>query len=141
MVFIPNDKLLAEYRKDFANTLALFEQRADGNMRPSENFGFTRETVNSQKMLKEIHEDNANVVDDYTFLKSRLFDMSINDWDRHEGQWRRGEIDCDSTNADNCEKLKAEKKYWELSTNPWPPVPTARCHQKDKLPKDPAALT
>ena len=112
MVFIPNDKLLAEYKKDFANTLALFEQRADGNIRPAENFGFTRETVNSKKMLKEIHEDNANAVDDYTYLKSRLFDMWINDWDRHEGQWRWGEIDCDSTRDENCDKLKASKKYF-----------------------------
>jgi len=112
MVFIPNDKLLAEYKKDFANTLALFEQRAEGNIRPSENFGFTRETVNSKKMLKQIHEDNANAVDDYTYLKSRLFDMWINDWDRHEGQWRWGEIDCDTLKADDCEKLKAERKYF-----------------------------
>src|SRR6185436_8471078 len=103
MVFIPNDKLLAEYKKDFANTIALFEQRADGTMRPAENFGYARESVSSKKMLEEIHEDNANAVDDYTFLKSRLFDMWINDWDRHEGQWRWGEIDCDSSRDDKCE--------------------------------------
>jgi len=112
MVFIPNDKLLAEYKKDFANTLALFEQRADGNMRPAENFGYARETVNSKKMLKAIHDDNANTVDDFTYLKSRLFDMWINDWDRHEGQWRWGEIDCDSANDETCAKLKAGKKYF-----------------------------
>jgi hypothetical protein len=112
MVFIPNDKLLAEYKKDFANTIALFEQRAEGNMRPAENFGYARESVNSKKMLEEIHDDNANAVDDYTFLKSRLFDMWINDWDRHEGQWRWGEIDCDSSHDDRCAKLKARKKYF-----------------------------
>ena len=112
MVFIPNDKLLAEYKKDFANTLALFEQRADGNIRPSENFGFAKETVNSKKMLDEIHSDNANTVDDYKYLKSRLFDMWINDWDRHEGQWRWGEIDCDSLHNEDCARLKAEKKYF-----------------------------
>jgi hypothetical protein len=112
MVYIPNDVLLAEYKADFANTIALFEQRADGKMRPAENFGYSRESVSSSKMLSSLHEDNANAVDDFTFLKSRLFDMWINDWDRHENQWRWGEIACDSSNRARCEKLKATGKFY-----------------------------
>lgn len=112
MVYVPNDVLLAEYKKDFANTLALFEQRADGTMRPKENFGYSKESVSSAKMLDDLHEDNANSIDDYKFLKSRLFDMWINDWDRHENQWRWGEITCNDSNKTACEKLKATGKVY-----------------------------
>lgn len=111
MVFIPNDKLLAEYRKDFANTLALFEKRAGGKLLPEGNFGYAKEAIGSDEMLENIHKDNAVMVDDYAFLKSRLFDMWINDWDRHEGQWQWGVIEC-TENDEQCKKLKAKQQYY-----------------------------
>lgn len=112
MVYIPNDILLREYRKDFANTLALLEQRPDGNLAPSANFGYVKESISTEKMIKNLHEDNANGYDERKFLKSRLFDIWINDWDRHDGQWRWGEVECNETNRDECGKLKAKKQYY-----------------------------
>lgn len=112
MVYIPNDKLLAEYRKDFANTLALFEQRADGKLSPTENFGYAKETISSYKMLDNLHEDHGNGHDEYALLKSRLFDIWINDWDRHENQWRWGTIECNDANAERCKLFKAKDRYY-----------------------------
>ncbi len=111
MVFIPNDKLLAEYRKDFANTLALFEKRAGGKLTPEGNFGYAKEAIGSDEMLESLHKDNGEMVDDYAFLKSRLFDMWIHDWDRHEGQWQWGVIEC-TENTEHCKALKAKQKYY-----------------------------
>src|SRR5205823_9648717 len=31
--------------------------------------------------------------DQHAFIKARLFDMLINDWDRHEDQWRWGAVE------------------------------------------------
>ncbi|MFI5219940.1 MAG: hypothetical protein ACHQNT_10665, partial [Bacteroidia bacterium] len=112
MVYIPNDKKLEEYRKDFGNTLALFEQRADGKFTPSENFGNAREAISSSKLLNELHKDNDNRIDQYALLKSRLFDIWIHDWDRHEDQWRWGVIKCSAENAEHCKQLKAKDKYY-----------------------------
>ncbi|MEO5569400.1 MAG: hypothetical protein ABIT08_12785, partial [Bacteroidia bacterium] len=113
MVYIPNDPKLKEYRKDFANTLALIEQRADGKFTPSENFGYAKEAISSFKLLDVLQKDNGNRIDQYALLKSRLFDMWINDWDRHEDQWRWGLIKCnEEENAEHCKQLKAEDKYY-----------------------------
>jgi hypothetical protein len=112
IVYIPNDRKLAEYRKDFANTLALFEQRADGKFSPAKNFGNTTETISSFKLLKILHRDNADKIDEYLLLKSRLFDIWINDWDRHEDQWRWGIVKCNDENAGYCKQLKAKDKYY-----------------------------
>jgi hypothetical protein len=112
MVYIPNDRKLMEYRKDFANTLALMEQRADGKFTPTENFGYAKEAISSYKLLDVLHKDNGNRVDQYALLKSRLFDIWINDWDRHEDQWRWGVIKCNEQNAEHCKQLKAKDKYY-----------------------------
>src|SRR6185436_10919041 len=112
LVYIPNDAILKEYRKEFANKLALFEQRADGNLPRVENFGNAKTAISTFKMLDKLHEDNANQPDEYVLLKSRLFDIWINDWDRHEDQWRWGTVDCDNTNAERCKLLKATKEYY-----------------------------
>ena len=39
-------------------------------------------------MLKRLYKDNDNYVDQQWVLKSRLFDLYIGDWDRHDDQWR-----------------------------------------------------
>ncbi|MEP7170151.1 MAG: hypothetical protein ABI855_12330, partial [Bacteroidota bacterium] len=120
MVYIPNDLKLHEYRKDFANTLALFEQRAGAKMTPVENFGAATEAVNTAKMLDQMHKDNGNMPDEYALLKVRLFDMWINDWDRHEDQWRWTVVKCNSDSEDaRCKKLGAKDRYYE-------PVPLDR---------------
>src|SRR5205085_4228533 len=36
---------------------------------------------------------NDNVADQRAFVKVRLFDMLVNDWDRHEDNWRWGVTD------------------------------------------------
>ncbi|MFI5131482.1 MAG: BamA/TamA family outer membrane protein, partial [Chitinophagales bacterium] len=75
--YVAPDKQLGIYQKIFANRLCLFEERE-----PSEN------TDNSATMIKELNEDNDNSVDSTAFLRARLLDLYLGDWDRHQDQWR-----------------------------------------------------
>jgi len=71
------DKRLGIYEKLFANTLCLLEEREPlGN------------SDNTPKMLKELNEDNDNSFDSTLFLRARLLDIFMGDWDRHADQWR-----------------------------------------------------
>jgi hypothetical protein len=92
--------------------MALYEKRADGEIAPAKNFGYVTEAVSSAKMLEKLHEDHDVACDDYALLKSRLFDMWINDWDRHQNQWRWGEVKCTEENAAHCKLLKAKDTYY-----------------------------
>lgn len=71
------DSALGEYNKLFANTLCLIEER--------EPFG---DSDNTLKMLSKINHDNDDSYKAKTFLRARMLDMLIGDWDRHEDQWR-----------------------------------------------------
>jgi hypothetical protein len=74
---IAPDKNLGIHEKVFANTVCLIEER--------EPFG---ESDNTIKMLKNLRKDNDNTVDGREFLRARMLDLLVGDWDRHEDQWR-----------------------------------------------------
>lgn len=88
LVYIPDDVQLGNYRKEFANTLALFEERPDGNASDKTHFGNAKKIISTDKLLEKLQEDNDNVVDQEFVVRSRLFDLMIGDWDRHDDQWR-----------------------------------------------------
>ena len=87
-VFLPDDPRFGVYRGDFANTLVLYEERAAGNQKDVTSFGNAKKILSTPNMLEELYKDNDNTVDQQWVLKSRLFDMFLADWDRHDDQWR-----------------------------------------------------
>lgn len=82
LVVIPEDTTLRQYRKQFSNQLALFEER------PDEGFQGSSKNYSTPKVVEKLAQDNHNRVDQKEVLRARLFDMLIGDWDRHDDQWR-----------------------------------------------------
>ncbi|QKG53912.1 metallophosphoesterase [Hymenobacter sp. BRD67] len=87
-VYIPNDPALGQYRQKFANTPAALEEDAKGSQDTDASLDYAKKLVSTDKMLENLLADNDNQVDEPAFARSRLFDMWIGDWDRHEDQWR-----------------------------------------------------
>jgi hypothetical protein len=79
IVYVPDDPAFGEHRKDFANTVLLFEERE-----PVDTF----RTDNTEKAQRKLEDDNDNTVDQRLVLRARLLDLFMGDWDRHEDQWR-----------------------------------------------------
>jgi hypothetical protein len=88
LVYIPDDPRLNEYRRTFGNTIALFEERPAGDWSEAAFFGNSGKIINTSKVLEQLKKDNDNAVDQKFVLRSRLFDLVIGDWDRHDDQWR-----------------------------------------------------
>ncbi|MDR6945115.1 BamA/TamA family outer membrane protein [Mucilaginibacter pocheonensis] len=74
---VADDPALGQYSNLFINTVCLLEER--------EPIG---ESDNTLKMERELVESTDNRLDGETFLRARLLDLLIGDWDRHEDQWR-----------------------------------------------------
>ncbi|QNL50504.1 metallophosphoesterase [Olivibacter sp. SDN3] len=81
---IAPDTALGVYNKVFANTMCLLEER--------EPLGDSDNTI---KMLKKVNNDNDDTYKAKTFLRARLVDLLIGDWDRHEDQWRWRDVSND----------------------------------------------
>ncbi|MFT7034440.1 MAG: hypothetical protein ACJA2S_002954 [Cyclobacteriaceae bacterium] len=93
LYYIPNDSAFGKYQQIFANAMVLFEERPDGDWSDAAHFGNSKNVTSSPKVLKKLKKDHDNTVDQHFVLKSRMFDMIIADWDRHEDQWRWASYD------------------------------------------------
>ncbi|GAB4056113.1 BamA/TamA family outer membrane protein [Spirosoma litoris] len=80
LVYVPDDPALGIYQADFGKTVCLFEERSPGDGK----------SISTPKVLEALEKDNDNQVDQKAFLRARMLDLFIGDWDRHEDQWRWG---------------------------------------------------
>jgi hypothetical protein len=87
MVYVEKSKHLGEFESKFGGTVCLLEERPSGNEGDNPAFGYSRKIINTQKLLENIFTNANHQVDEKAYLKARLFDMWIGDWDRHEDQW------------------------------------------------------
>lgn len=91
-VFIPNDPRLGEFQSTFSSTLALYEERANGEAAGDSHFGGADDIEGTLTVLEKLKKDNDNSVDQNFVVRNRIFDMWIGDWDRHDDQWRWAEF-------------------------------------------------
>jgi hypothetical protein len=87
MVYVEKSDRLGEFKKIFGETICLLEERPSDDEEGNPAFGNSKDIVNSEKLFQKIFSNSDHVVDEKAFLKARLFDMLIGDWDRHEDQW------------------------------------------------------
>ena len=89
LVYVPDDPAFGDYQYAFKNQLFLYEERPNDEAAVDPYFGQGDDVKGTLDMLdREIYDDNDNWIDQKFVLKSRLFDMVIGDWDRHDDQWR-----------------------------------------------------
>ncbi|HTF27347.1 MAG TPA: hypothetical protein VK625_00805, partial [Flavitalea sp.] len=74
---VVSDPALGEYNKIFSNLVCLMEEREP-----------TGHSDNTLKMEVELIKNYHNRLDGEEFLKARMLDLLLGDWDRHEDQWR-----------------------------------------------------
>jgi hypothetical protein len=88
LYYIPKQKALGDFNSEFGDELYLFEEHAsDGHLELAGN-NFSGEIISTHDVFKEIHDDESKTIDEKAFVKARLFDMLVGDWDRHQDQWR-----------------------------------------------------
>ncbi len=88
IVWVPDDPRFGIYREEMTNGVFLFEERPAGNRDDVASFGRSEEIVNTAKVIDKTQKDHDHKVDQEAVVRARLFDMLINDWDRHDDQWR-----------------------------------------------------
>ena len=87
LYFLPAQKQLAPYNDEIGNQLVLFRERADEDWSASKSLGRSTEIVSTSDMKEDLLE-NKITVDARFYLKNRLLDLTLGDWDRHSDQWR-----------------------------------------------------
>ncbi|MBP4138510.1 metallophosphoesterase [Flavobacterium geliluteum] len=91
LYYIPKQDGLKEFNSNFGDALYMVEERPADNHLDAKNFGHPSDIISTDDMMKNLHKDEKYEVDEKEYIKARLFDMLIGDWDRHSDQWRWAE--------------------------------------------------
>jgi hypothetical protein len=88
LAVMPDDPALGEFRQTFGGTVGTFDEYLGPGYK-----GIT-EVVSSFDLWKKWCEGGPdNRVDSRAFLRARLFDLVVGNWDRHQGQWRWARVE------------------------------------------------
>lgn len=94
LFIFPYNERYGKYNDRMAGRLVLMEEDADESWARTPEFKDAAWLMDTDDML-----DTAKIagipVDTVLYARSRLFDMLINDWDRHEGNWEWALMDED----------------------------------------------
>ena len=92
LVVMPDDPLLGEFREDYKGmlgTISIFPLPAS----PTNPGSYGAEEIISTPDLWSYYKDDPDQrPDSEAYLKARLLDVLVGDWDRHQGQWRWAKI-------------------------------------------------
>lgn len=88
LYYIPKQKTLGVFNEDFGDELYMIEEHVGSTQIESSSFGKPKEILSTADVLQQMNKSGNAVVDEPSYIKARLFDMLLGDWDRHEDQWR-----------------------------------------------------
>ncbi|MGB7785737.1 MAG: metallophosphatase [Salinimicrobium sp.] len=86
--FLPKQEGLGIYSEDYGGALFMLEEHVGDENKEFEIFGSPDDILSTADLLEELKENKDAYVDQEKYIRARLFDMLIGDWDRHEDQWR-----------------------------------------------------
>ncbi|SEN86729.1 Calcineurin-like phosphoesterase [Flavobacterium sp. CF108] len=92
LYYIPKQNGLGEFNAGFGDQLYMVEERPADNHLDGKDFGNPSDIIGTDDMMANLHKDEKYSVDEKEYIKARLFDMLIGDWDRHADQWRWAEF-------------------------------------------------
>ena len=92
LYYVPKQNALKSYNKEYGDALYMIEERAASGHGDLTSFGHANKVISTDDMLKKLRISGKYSFDQTTYIKARLFDMVIGDWDRHQDQWRWTQI-------------------------------------------------
>jgi hypothetical protein len=107
LFYVPRQAALERLNADFGNELYFIEQRPSdeqlnykGYRRAIDTEGKITDFESTTDMLEKIKSDESYTVDQQSFVRARIFDMLLGDWDRHQDQWRWAEYETPDGNKE-----------------------------------------
>ncbi len=91
LYYIPKQAALKHFNYNFGDELYLVEENLTGSQKNEESLGKPVDIISTDNAIKNLHKDDKYSIDEPEYIKARLFDMLIGDWDRDGAQWRWGE--------------------------------------------------
>ncbi|MCH4822279.1 metallophosphatase [Gramella lutea] len=93
LYYVPKQEALGIHNKDYGDELYMFEWHVGGENKDLDIFGNADDILNTSDLYLEVRETKDAYVDEDMFIRARLLDMLMGDWDRHSGQYEWAEFE------------------------------------------------
>ncbi len=88
LYYVPKQAALEDFNSNFGDELYMIEEHTGDDHGDQKSFGYSDTLISTDEMLENLRDDEKYEVDAETYIRARLFDMVLGDWDRHVDQWR-----------------------------------------------------
>lgn len=88
LIYVPKQQALKNYNADFGDALYYISVAPSENNEGDRIFKYARDIETTDDILLKLRKANNVKIDEQTYIKARLFDMLIGDWDREPDHWR-----------------------------------------------------
>ena len=87
-MYLPDNSLLGEFREEFKDQFGTIEIHPDDYDDEDENFADAEDVKGTYKLFEHLEKHRDEKISSTEYLKARLVDLLLGDWDRHMDQWR-----------------------------------------------------
>ncbi|REC48589.1 metallophosphoesterase [Chryseobacterium pennipullorum] len=88
LYFIPKQYALGRYNEEYGDEMYMIEERFSSDPKTLASLNNAKDIVSTDDVLKNLSKSNTYSVDRESYIRARIFDMLIGDWDRHSDQWK-----------------------------------------------------
>ena len=88
LFYIPKHKHLGAFNTDYGDQLYIIEERPEESYTDERTFGYADDIESTSDIIEKVRENETFRIDESAYIRARLFDMLVGDWDRHQDQWR-----------------------------------------------------
>ncbi|MCW9065468.1 MAG: hypothetical protein OQJ78_04165, partial [Ignavibacteriaceae bacterium] len=100
LVFLPEDENLGEYKAEFGGVLGFIEEHPSEGEDDQAGFEDAIDVKGTYKLFDYLAKKRSQEIESQLYLKARLIDMLVGDWDRHMDQWRWAKFDSKENGTD-----------------------------------------
>ncbi|WP_051205261.1 BamA/TamA family outer membrane protein [Salinimicrobium xinjiangense] len=93
--YVPRQPALDIHNDEYGNELYELQAHAGSENKSFAQFEKPQEIISTFDLLEELREEPKARVDETEYIRARLYDMLIGDWDRHQDNWRWAEYEDD----------------------------------------------
>ncbi|OYQ37339.1 metallophosphoesterase [Flavobacterium cyanobacteriorum] len=92
LYYVPKQNALGIFNEEYGNELYVIDEHAGREQKNLKSFGNPDDIEDTKDVLKNLAKDPKYRIDEQMYIRARLFDMLIGDWDRHGDQWKWAEF-------------------------------------------------
>lgn len=93
LFYVPKQKVLGDYNLEHGDALYMIVERPEKHHKNASSFGKPDDIESTADVYERLRRDEKYQINEVDYIRARLFDMLIGDWDRHRDQWRWAEYE------------------------------------------------